>query len=356
VQRYPDGRSIYNKDFTFMVVELIFSGYFVAELFLRFVASRTTWEFFRDVWNLIDAVCVLGSLVDIVFVPVASLVIRGSAFENTSTELAVLRTLRLFKLLRVLRLTRASSEVNLFFKGLLSGLKESSLVWAILTGMVVVFSILLTTYATDEMRETNFSSLVVCMNRLVASGIFLDESAGLFEDMMSSRDVSSYMIFLTFVVISQYIILNMLIGIICSVAVDVRGEEKARANAKYLRLNLESIVECYLQQDGRITREEFQLIVKNADVYTVLQQYGASLEYLASMEETLYAKTNSIDFESIYEVIAHSNEGKNATAKDIYHAQNVLIKSLHSIESQLASLSRSATASHDADLWPATQP
>jgi len=340
VQRYPDGRSIYKKDVPFMAVELGFSGYFLIELLIRFVARSAVWEFFQNVWNLIDVLCVLGSFVDLLFLPAASLVIHGSVAENTSTELAVFRTLRLFKLLRVLRLSRSSQEANVFFKGLLSGLKESSMVWAILTGMVVVFSILLTTYATDEMRENTFSSLGVSMNRLVVSGILLDEIAGVFDDMLKSNDVSSYVMFLAFVIISQYVILNMLIGIISSVAVEVRGEEKAHANAKSLRRNLKSIVDSYLQEDGTIARHEFRLIIKNVDVHATLKQHGAPLEYLASMEEAFYSGEGCrVDFELMYEAIAHSIEGKNATARDVLLTRNVLNKSLRSMESRLAGLS-----------------
>jgi hypothetical protein len=176
------------------------------------------------------------------------------------------------------------------------------------------------------------------MNRLVVSGILLDNVADMFDDMLSFSDVGSYIIFIIFVVTSQYIILNMLIGIICSVATDVRGEEKARSKARDLRRNLESIVDCYIDENGKITRDAFQLITKNLDVYDVLQQNGASMEHLASVEESLCAVADCTDFESMFEaIVADSDEGKYATAKDIFNAQNELKKSLLSIESLLAS-------------------
>ena len=338
VQRYPDGRSIYKKDVPFMAMELFFTGYFLLELVIRVVACRSVLEFARDVWNLIDTVCVAGSFVDIAFVPVASLVMGGSGVENTESELAVLRTLRLFKLLRVARLSRAPLEVNLFCKALWSGLRESSMVWAILTGMVLVFGILLMTYATDDMREEYFSHLGLCMHHLVVKGILLDEVADLFHDMLTFSDVGSWIIFVIFIITSQYIVLNMLIGIICSVATDVRGEEKARSNARDLRRHLESVVDCYIDGNGKITRDAFQLITHNLDVYDILQQYGSSMEYLASLEESQCALTGYTDFESIFEaIITHSNEGKNATTKDIFHAQSELKKSLLSIETLLSS-------------------
>jgi len=319
-------------------VELCFSAYFLAELVIRLVACRSMRKFSQSVWNVVDALCVLGSIVDLVIVPVASSVIHGVGVEDSASALTALRVLRLFKILRIFRLSRVSSEVNLFIRSLWSGLQETSIVWAILSGLVFTFSVLLMTYATDEMREANFSSLNICMSRLVSSGILLDDVGSLFDDMRTSSDVISYVAFLFFVVITQFIILNMLIGIMCSVAVEARADEKECAKTLSLRLKFQNEVECYMQEDGTISRRDFRLIIKNADVHKVLKQCGSSIEYLASMEESLYAQGDYTDLTSLFEAIMHSNEGKHATVKDIFQTQNVLNKSLHSIECQLAGM------------------
>merc|ERR1719356_1382732 len=139
-----------------MVSELCFGVFFVAELLIRIGARTWSWEFIRDVWNMIDAMCVLGTLADIIIVPVITAVVPKA--ERTETELTVLRTLRLFKLLRILRLSRASRDVNMFFSGVLDGIREAAIVWAILIGMVFVFSMMLRTYAHSEVRAHSFSS------------------------------------------------------------------------------------------------------------------------------------------------------------------------------------------------------
>jgi len=327
-QVYPDARSIYKKDLPFTAVELCFNAFFIVELLIRIGASISVLEFVRDQWNIIDSLCVLGSLVDLIILP--------SWGKIAETDLTVLRTLKLFKLLRVLRLSRASWEVDIFLKGLLHGLKESSIVWAILTFMLFFFSILLTTYASDEMQEREFRSIWLCMHRLLVAGIFLDEVADLLSHMLQFGDVISYVTFVFFVIITQFIILNMLIGVISSVAGDVRGEEKTREKEIFLRSNLASIVECYIQDDGWISRGEFRLICNNTDVHKILHHFGAEVHSLPSLEKSLFARSDYIDFDTLFEAIANLNEAKVATVKDIFHAQDVLKKSLNAIEAQLA--------------------
>jgi len=336
LQHYPDGASIYEKERSFVAAGLFFSVFFLVELVMRIGACVSVWECLSDVWIPIDSLCVFGSLVDIVFVPMAVAVSLESVDHSDNTNFSVLRTLRLFKLLRIARLSRASLDMNVFCKGIWSGLKESSIVWAILIFLVFVFSVLLMTYSTDEMRETTFSTLGLTMNRLGYSGILLDGVADVFDGMAESRDFKGYMLFLTFVILSQYIILNMLIGILTSVAGDVRGEERARSKLSYLRHKLSNILECYIHDDGRISRKEFGLIIRNADLHNILCDFGTSIENLASMEKSMYAKTEHIDFDTMFETISQLNESQHATVKDLFYVKDALHQKLHSIESQLA--------------------
>ena len=127
----------------------------------------------------------------------------------------------------------------------------------------------------------------------------------------------------------------MLIGIMASVAMDVRQREKADYKFFYLRIALKNILECYIHDDGRISRNEFGLIIKNADIHHILEYFGASVQNLASMEESLYAKTEHITFDSMFETISNLVETKHCTVRDAFHVQDALQRSLHSIESRL---------------------
>ena len=127
----------------------------------------------------------------------------------------------------------------------------------------------------------------------------------------------------------------MLIGIMASVAMELVQQEKHDYKFDYLRNALKNILECYIHDDGKISRDEFGLIIKNADVHRILEHFGASVQNLASMEETLYAKTEHIDFDSMFETISNLVETKHCTVRDVFHMQDSLQRSLRSIESRL---------------------
>ncbi|CAK0875079.1 unnamed protein product [Prorocentrum cordatum] len=333
VQRYPDGTSLYEKEALFTTIELCFNVFFLVELVIRVGACVSFLECFRDVWICIDALCVIGSLADVLILPIAATL---KLHEVGNSQLVAFRSVRLFKLLRIARLSRASVDMDIFCKGIWSGLRESSVVWTILIFLVFTFSVMLTTFGSPEMRETRFSSLLSSMHILLHSGVMLDGVADVMDDLVRSRDAAGYIIFLVFVIVSQYIILNMLIGVLSSVAGDVRGEEKARASIAYLRHNLKNLLECYIHDDGMISRPEFRLIITNADVHRIMSQFGADLEHLASMEKSLFAKGDYIDFDTMFDTISHLNQGKISTVWDIFHAQDALQRKLDSIDMKLS--------------------
>jgi hypothetical protein len=266
------------------------------------------------------------------------------SFEGQLADTDWIAVLRMVRLLRVVRLSRVSRDIDIFCKGIWSGLRESAIVWAILILLTFVFSVLLTTYATDELREKVFSSLRHSMHVLFRSGIVLDGASDVLDDMMSCGDTASYLLFVLFVVVSQYIMLNLLTGLMVSEAQDLRDEEVARSKLTFLRRQLENISECYIQDDGFISKREFGLIINNADVHNMLGQFGANIQSISLMEESLYAKSDHITFESMFQAIADLVDTKHTTVRDAFHLQDVLQRSLRSIENQLAALAQARSA------------
>ncbi|CAK0833843.1 unnamed protein product, partial [Prorocentrum cordatum] len=113
----------------------------------------------------------------------------------------------------------------------------------------------------------------------------------------------------------------MLMGTFCAVAGEVAASERDTAQVDYLRAHLESIVDCYIHDQGLIGREDFQLIIKNADVHRTLAQCGTDMEELKSLESLMFERREEITFETFFSAIVHLRKGKVATVKDIMHVQ-----------------------------------
>lgn len=99
---------------------------FTLEIIIRFVASRSVWDFFRNGWNLFDLTLVL-----IGYIP-------EDLFANGSTLMA-LRVIRVF---RVLRLLRASKEIMIIVNVLLSSLSALFYNAVLLFIFIYLFSII----------------------------------------------------------------------------------------------------------------------------------------------------------------------------------------------------------------------
>lgn len=97
------GVETYHTSDTISVIQTLILYVFSIEILLRFLASPSVKEFFKDGWNIFDL-----SLVIIGYIP-------ETMFENASAMMA-LRVLRVF---RVLRLLRAAKEIKVIINVLL---------------------------------------------------------------------------------------------------------------------------------------------------------------------------------------------------------------------------------------------
>lgn len=90
------GVQLTHNNATITAIQAVILGIFTIEIILRFIAARSTKDFFTNGWNIFDL-----SLVLIGYIP-------PTLFGNASTMMA-LRVLRVF---RVLRLLRAAKEIK----------------------------------------------------------------------------------------------------------------------------------------------------------------------------------------------------------------------------------------------------
>ncbi|CAK0814879.1 unnamed protein product, partial [Prorocentrum cordatum] len=137
----------------------------------------------------------------------------NAAFNNVIADwggFGALRMLRLAKVIRICRVFGASSDAGPFFKGLLSGLRSAAFIWAILLAMLFVFGVLLRLNADENVALEYFPSVPVAMVTLVSRGIFADNIGAVIDSMILHRDATSLVLFLIFVFLALFNMLNML--------------------------------------------------------------------------------------------------------------------------------------------------
>jgi len=248
--------------------------------------------------------------------------IGGKSGTNT-----IFRIFRLARILRFLRLLRGFRDLQVIVKGALSGIRAALYVWVLLGLMLFVFSLIISASIQDEdLGQEYFSTVVDSMRTLLLSGIMLDSVGKLWIAMQNSGEVLALSMFGLFQFFSFFGLLNMLIGAFCNSAMQAADLEQKEHDLWYLKKHLTNILDCYIE-DGELSigKVEFDLIMKNKEVSSLLTQCGTDVDALRRIRDTLLPTSDShISLAELFQVIIRLRAGTPAFASHIVSLTSVI--------------------------------
>mmetsp|Transcript_92042 Transcript_92042/g.269301 ORF Transcript_92042/g.269301 Transcript_92042/m.269301 type:complete len:609 (-) Transcript_92042:45-1871(-) len=283
--------TIWDADPAFQIAEHVFGAIFVVELIIRFCAHRCKRDCLRDSWFCFDAALVILMVGETwVMLPVwLAGAHNGEAGFGDLSVLRIARLLRLTKLGRVARLLRYAPEVLTMLKGLLLALRSVFVTLTLLLVLLYLFGIIFKTHAEAfPALQDKFPGVVASMWFLLLHGTFLDAVA---DEVPVIKDQSVFLtiLFMVFIFLSSFLLLNMLIGILCEVVTSVSRREREHAAVEYLKNNLLEILEVHDKNDDRhIRKDEFELLMRNPEMHMILTNFGVDAEDLISQKEVLF--------------------------------------------------------------------
>uniref|UniRef100_A0A7S0B7R4 EF-hand domain-containing protein n=1 Tax=Pyrodinium bahamense TaxID=73915 RepID=A0A7S0B7R4_9DINO len=282
---------IWEADPGFQVAEYCFCLYFVVELIIRFCAFERKRDCWRDSWFCFDATLVVLMVGEtLVTLPVwLSGAHNGEAGFGDLSILLVARILRLIKLGRVVRLLRHAPEALSMVKGLLHASRSVFVTMLLLLVLLYLFGIIFKTQAeaSEELRP-KFSHVGVSMVYLLLHGTFLDAVSDEVP-VLKEESVVLTILFLVFIFLSSFTILNMLIGILVEVVTSVSRREQERLAVLDLKTNLRDILEVHDKDDDQhVRKDEFELLMRNPEMYMILTNFGVDAEDLVGMKDILF--------------------------------------------------------------------
>ncbi|MCW8963849.1 MAG: ion transporter [Gammaproteobacteria bacterium] len=172
-----------------LMVDAIILGVFVIEILIKLFAFRL--GFFNNAWNVFDFIVV------------------GIALVPASGPLAVLRALRV---LRVLRLISMLPQLRLVVEALLKAIPGISSVFALMSILFYVFSVMATTMFGKDF-PTWFGSIGDSMYTLFQIMTLESWSMGIVRPVMEQHPYA-WAFFVPFILIATFTMLNLFIGII----------------------------------------------------------------------------------------------------------------------------------------------
>merc|ERR1719506_2724819 len=198
------------------------------------------------------------------------------AIKGPSLDLGFLRLLRLLRLSRLAHLMNKIPELLTMIKGIVAATRSVGSVLLFLAILCYVFSIIFTgTYKpeagkeyteNEEMLQEYFGNIGISMFTLFVQGTLLDDLDDLVRGIREDS-VLMLLAFFSFILLSSFTVLNMLIGILCDVVNDTEESEKERIKVETVKEVLQAQFN-RIDQDGsgKISSKEFEWLCKDKQV------------------------------------------------------------------------------------------
>ena len=178
--------------------------FFLAEILIRFFAEPRKSQFFKSGWNVFDTLVVAISLIPV-----------------DESNMALLA--RLVRVFRVLRLISVVSELRMIINSLIKALPQLGYVMLL---MFIIFYIYaaIGSFLFEEINPELWGNVAIAMLTLFRVMTFEDGTDVMYETM----DVYSisWIYYLTFIFLSAFAFLNMVIGIVVNVIEEEHRKER----------------------------------------------------------------------------------------------------------------------------------
>jgi voltage-gated sodium channel len=194
-------------------LDLIITLIFLFEITIRFIAEENKWRFFHSAWNVFDTLIVVVSLIPI-----------------DDSELALIG--RLIRIFRVLRMVSIIPELRILLNSLFRALPQLGYVLLLMFIIFYIYAAVGTTFFAD-INPVLWGDISISLLTLFRVMTFEDWTDVMYETM----DVHplSWIYYLSFIFLTAFAFLNMVIGIVVNVLEDEHVKEKMaedKANGK----------------------------------------------------------------------------------------------------------------------------
>jgi hypothetical protein len=254
--------------------------------------------------------------------------------------------LRILRLLRLSKVFRAIPQLLTLVKGITTALPSMFFTGVLLSVLIFVFGVLFRSQTKDstckmdvetrfrgsidrcQQIEDLFGSVTESGWTLLLYGTFLDSPSmvtSLFWDNELSHLAWAFVIF---IFLASFTVLNMFIGIVCEVVSKVSKEERELQEARYLKNNLLSILQCYdKDEDECVGPEEFDTFFRNPEVHEHLSRFGTKVQGVMSLKSVVFEETSRLKFSQLLELIMRLRGENKAEVTDIMELREFIRQS-----------------------------
>ncbi|CAJ1408356.1 unnamed protein product [Effrenium voratum] len=327
-----------NAEAYVIAIENVFCVFFTGELLIRLGAYRTLWDAVKDPWMGIDALLVLGMLLEtwIFYVILHFADVDFSLVDQSSLRL--LRVLRVSRVARIVRILRALPELLILVKALGVATRSVFFTFCLLALVIYLFALACTTIGKDTSSGgMYFANLGQSMFTLFFNGIFGFDlpkiATAVFAD-----NVPLGIVFCLYLVFAPLTMMNLLVAVLVEVVGVLATAEQEMVNSQYEHEQMEfACRQLDENSDESISMDEFAKLLDKRQA--LLAMRGLGIDVLAMMEtpELIFGKAGKLTFQDFIEIILALRDTNTATVRDINSLARRIIAEIQGTVGQLNS-------------------
>mmetsp|Transcript_34480 Transcript_34480/g.78683 ORF Transcript_34480/g.78683 Transcript_34480/m.78683 type:complete len:678 (-) Transcript_34480:105-2138(-) len=311
----------------FIIMETIFLVYFSGELAVRFCAFRHKSDAFRDRWFTFDFCLVMLMIVESVIMT-AVVAITGTArqLKSKSQIIKIFRIFRMIRMARMVRLLRAAPELMTLVRGILVAGRAVLCTLALLLLIVYVFAVAFRHMASDtNIGEEYFKTVPEAMINLLLYSTVPDLSKVI--ENIRREEIFLAILFVIFIGLSTFTIMNMLVGVLVEVVSVVAGVERESMLMEYAKAVIADSLKtvCGLEDNNfTVSRTEFEVLLLKPECFKVIEELGVDCFALVDYCDVIFQEEQELDFEAFMEVIMQFRGTNTATVRDMVDLRKFL--------------------------------
>lgn len=193
--------------------------FFLVEICIRFVGEPNKKDFFKNPWNIFDTLIVVVSIIPI-----------------QDSEMALVG--RLIRIFRVLRMVSIVPELRLLLNSLIKALPQLGYVILLMFIIFYIYAAIGASFFMD-INENLWGDISIAMLTLFRVMTFEDWTDVMYETMAVYP--FSWLYYLTFIFLTTFAFLNMVIGIVVNVMENEHAEEAKQKALDEGQLTIEDL-------------------------------------------------------------------------------------------------------------------
>jgi hypothetical protein len=353
---------LYDSHPAYILLDHLFCSFFVFEWGVRFFALQSKSKGFQDKLFRLDTFLVTVMVLETWIIGTLFLVLGIGAVAFPMSAFVGLRLLRLTRLTRLSWLMTSMPQLMVLAKGMYEALKAVLTSLIMVVFLIYIFGIALYKLVGHEAHVNknlgqhlfrDFSSLSNTFWLLWIDGTFAGEPGRVMTVLWYSDDLQCTIAcaaFFTFLSISNLLILNMLIGILCDIVTSITRAEKDDTALRFMKDSLMHLVQATDDGDGQISKAEAEQIMTHRDAKEVYQQMNIDPLFLTELLQTLYKKGNShCSIKEMIDLMLLCRGSEPTTVSHLASGQAFLSSRIDTLKMELVELFHTLKSSRDAD-------